>query len=208
MEDQDQRFWPFDRKTSVIVSLILLFIFIFFLKITAGWPSEHSEKFVLIGILILSFLPVLLAVADIIIARGGSLEIKGIKIDFSRVEQLGISSFTIPENIASPGTPVTDSSTKEILEELRQAAKNDIVIINLEEGNAWWETRLLILLSGAERIGKPSIVVFVSTNAGKPNQFAGWAYASMLLARLMEEDKLYNRCVLISRAAANQWNLV
>ena len=208
MENQDQRFWPFERRTSVILALILLFIFLVFLRITAGWPSKDSEKFVLIGILILSFLPVLLALADVIIARGGSFEIRGIKIDLSKVEQIGISSFTIPENIASPGAPVTDSDTKEILKELKLAAKNDIVIINLEEGNAWWETRLLILLSGAERLGKPSIVVFVSTNAGKQNQFVGWAYASMLLQCLMEEDKLYNRCVLITRAAANQWNLV
>ena len=55
------------------------------------WPiSEASDTAVLIGVLIVSLLPVLLALVDIIIERGGVIEYRGVKIDFSNVPSGGL----------------------------------------------------------------------------------------------------------------------
>lgn len=154
------------------------------LRATKAWPSEKIDSTVLIGVLLLGFLPVLLALVDVFIERGGVIEYGGVKIDFSKVPQMGVSGFTVPVNIGVRGEPVTDSSTTQILDSLRQAATCDAVIIDLEEGQAWWETRLLVLLAGAERLKKPEKFVFAGTDAGKAECFQGWAHASDLLPHL------------------------
>jgi hypothetical protein len=61
--------------------------------------------------------------------------------------------------------PVTDSATTQILDTLRQATGDYVVVVDLEDGKAWWETRLLVLLAGAVRLGKPDKIVFVSRDA-------------------------------------------
>lgn len=81
--------------------------------------SEKSDTAVLIGVVLVSLLPVLLAVLDIIIERGGVIEYSGVRIDFSQVPQMGMSGFTVQTNIGVPGQAVSDSSTIEILEALR-----------------------------------------------------------------------------------------
>ena len=84
----------------------------------------------------------------------------------------------------------------------------DAAIIDLEDGKAWWETRLLVLLAGAERLKKPAKIVFVSTISGQNKCFHGWAHSNDLLWRLVQANPQYLRSLLVSRAAARQWELV
>jgi hypothetical protein len=91
------------------------------LRTFLNWPSEQSEKVVLLGILLLILLPIALALLDVIIERGAVVEYKGIKFDFSRSRERGTVGFIIPPNIGVPGQPVTDSSTAQILDTLKQS---------------------------------------------------------------------------------------
>jgi len=146
MSESTSRFWPFDARVSIVSAIALLVVLLFLVAVlreTINWPSEKSENFVLMGVLLMSLLPVFLAVVDVFIERGGVIEYKGVKIDFSQVQTVGISGITVPANIGVRGEPVSDSGTSEILEALRRATACDVVIIDLEEGRAWWETRLL-----------------------------------------------------------------
>lgn len=184
MTDSDRRFWPFKPRVSIISTIILLvglFLLVAMVRSTMGWPSEKSETAVFLGVLLLSMLPVLLALLDTVIERGGIIEYGGVKIDFSQVRQTGMSGITVPVNIGIRGESVTDSSTTQILDALRQATACDVAIIDLEEGQAWWETRLLVLLAGAVRLRKPEKIVFVGTDSGKQQCFQGWAHANDLL---------------------------
>jgi hypothetical protein len=208
MNQNDHRFWPYKTRMSLLLSLVILVLLVIILRFSLGWPSERSETIVLIGALVLSLSPVILALLDIIIERGMAVEIKGIRIDFSKLNAVAIDNFTVSQNIGVPGEPVTDSGTMRILEELRRAVKSDIAIIDLKEGEAWWETRLLLLLSGASRIGQPATIVFVGTEGGKQKTFLGWAPAPSLLACLLRADAMYQRCWLLSKAVARQWELV
>lgn len=163
---------------------------------------------VLIGILLFSLLPILLALVDVIIERGGVIEYGGMKLDFSKVPQVGMSGLTVPVNIGVPGQSVTDSSTTEILDALRQATACDIVIIDLEEGQAWWETRLLVLLSGAVRLKKPQKVVFVGKDSGKDRAFQGWSHPDELLPYLLQAHPQYSLSHQKALAASRQWEIV
>jgi len=211
MNDTDRRFWPFRPRTSIVFTvLILVCLLIIFvvLRATITWPGEKSEPTVLIGILLISLLPVLLALLDAIIERGGVIKAGGVEIDFSQVPQMGVSGFTVPINIGISGQPVFDTSTTEILDALKQATACDVVIIDLEEGQAWWETRLLVLLAGAVRLKKPEIVVFVGKDRGIDKCFQGWCHPSELLPYLLRAHSQYPMSYHKAIAAARQWEMV
>lgn len=90
MSESDRRFWPFKPRTTLVAAIVLsgvLLLMLGVLRATAGWPSEKIEGPVLIGVFVLGLLPAWLALADVIIERGGVIEYRGVKIDFSKVPQ-------------------------------------------------------------------------------------------------------------------------
>jgi hypothetical protein len=178
------------------------------LRATINWPGEKSETTVLIGILLLSLTPLLLALVDAIIEHGGVIKAGGVEIDFSQVPQIGMSGFTVPPNIGITGQAVADSGTTEILDALKQATTCDVVIIDLEDGQAWWETRLLVLLVGAVRLRKPQKLVFIGKDKGIDKCFQGWSHPMELLPLLLQAHPQYLRSYYAAKAAAHQWELI
>lgn len=211
MDPFDQRLWPYKPRSAITSTIAIILVLLVLLGIAQSyihWPSKDSEITVLIGILLISLLPILLALVDLIIARGGTIEMGGVKIDFSQMPQIGNAGISIPVNIGLSGQSVMDSSTTEILDALRQATSCDIVIIDLEEGAAWWETRLLVLLAGAVRLNKPEKLVFIGKDGGVERKFLGWGYSRDLFRVLLKVHPLYLRLYHIANAAAKQWELV
>jgi hypothetical protein len=117
-------------------------------------------------------------------------------------------SVSVPLNAGVPGRPVSDSDTTQILDALRSALTSEIAVVDLEGGNAWWETRLLVLVAGAARLGCPATIVFVGMEEGVTGRFIGWAPSEALLPLLLRVDSRYKECYARARAAANQWELV
>jgi hypothetical protein len=111
----------------------------------------------------------------------------------------------IPPNIGVPGRPITDTATEEILDTLRAATSADVVIVDLEQGRAWWETRLVVLIAGAMRLGRPEAIVFVATDGGVRGAFQGWGYPHDLLPLLLDANPQYAVSYYRARAAAQQW---
>lgn len=212
MNAADRRFWPFLPRTSIILSIAILVGLLFILmilKIAVPWHlSEKSEGTILAGILLFSLLPILLALIDVIIESGGRFKYGGLEVDFSQVSHMGMSGFTVPTNIGVPGQAVSDSSTTQILDTLRHAAACEVVTIDLEDGQAWWETRLLVLLAGAVRLEKPHKVVFVGKDGGVDGCFQGWGFSVNLLPYLLMAHPQYLRSYHAAQAAARQWELV
>lgn len=207
----EQKFWPFPPRYSLIsvaVSLVALLLAVVTLRALWQWPSQQSETVVLIGILLLSLLPIALALLDVIIERGAVIEYGSMKIDFSRHKQNEATGFTVAPNIGVQGRPVTDSETTQILDTLRQATTSEVVIIDLGDGHAWWETRLLVLLAGAVRHKKPDKIVFVAGDANLDRRFQGWSYAEELLPKLVTAHPQYARSLESAWAAARQWEQI
>jgi hypothetical protein len=211
MSDPDLRFWPYKPRLTLaatVAALVGLLLAAAALRALAKWPSPQSETVVLIGVLLLSLLPIALALLDVIIDRGGIIKYGGVEIDFARSQEKGAPGITVASNIGVPGLPVTDSATTQILDSLRQATANDVVVVDLEGGKAWWETRLFVLLAGAVRLGKPDKIVFLGRHANTDRQFRGWSYANELLPRLATAHPQYARSLNSAWSAARQWELV
>ncbi|HLO30219.1 MAG TPA: hypothetical protein VK249_13835 [Anaerolineales bacterium] len=211
MTERNLTMWPFKPRTAIILSIsILLFslILLAIFKSMLAWPAPDSEKIVLLGVFIISLLPVVLMLADTLIERGAVVEYKGVRIDFSQVQRTTTTGITIPANIGVTGQAVNDSGATQILDALRQAVSTNIVIVDLEDGHAWWETRLLVLLSGAVRHNQPKTIVFVATDSGTRNCYQGWGSAGELLPLLLNAHPKYRVIYDSVLAAAQQWAML
>ncbi len=202
MSDQDRKLWPFKPQLSIASSIglfvVLLFVFLI-LKKNGAWPElDNSDITILIGILLLSLLPVLLVLVDTIIKQGGVIEYGGVKLDFSRESQTGMPDLTIPANIGLPDQPLDSSAVPAILDMLKEAASRDVIVLDLGEGGSWWETRLLLLLAGAVRLGKPCKVVFLAKEGGFDSRFQGWGHPDELLPLLLRTNEQYQRSFFLA----------
>lgn len=211
MAKAEQRLWPYGTRTSFGWALLILLGLLAIqalTRYTMGWPGSEVEAAVLIGTAVFALLPIVLAALDILIERGGAVEIKGVKVDFAKPGVSGTPAMTVPVNFGLPGHPVNDSSTTQILDTLQQASRCEAVIIDLADGQAWWETRLLVLLAGAVRIGKPEKAIFLATDAGRGRQFQGWAYTRDLLPPLLDSHPQFLQSYHAAMAAYRQWSMV
>src|SRR5688572_5127204 len=122
MKKSDHNFWPYEPKSSILLAVLLLGILLLLFSIIhylGSWPADISTNTVLIFILVVSIVPVLLAILDIIIERGGTIGYGDFKLDFSKGQQIGFLNLTVPANIGVRGLPVSDSGTENILSALK-----------------------------------------------------------------------------------------
>lgn len=211
MTTPDHKFWPYKPKVSVMLAILVFVVLLIALGASHSivhWPPDTLLNVVFIVVVVISLLPILLAILDVIIDRGGTIGYGDFKIDFSKAAKSGSTGFTISTNIGVRGRAVTDSDTVNILESLKQATSSSISVIDLEDGSAWWETRLFVLLCGAERLGRPKRLVFIATRAGLPQVFEGWGDATDLFECFLKMRPQFQHPLYVARAAANQWNLV
>lgn len=206
----DTRLWPFGARAAILaVPLIAAGLLIVFglSRLLADWPESRSDNLVLIGVVLLSLVPLLLLALDLVASRGGTIEVRGVVINFAGQLQTH-SELTIAANIGMPGVPVPDSGSEQILDTLRAAVANEIAVVDLEDGSAWWETRLVTLCAGAARLDRPRVIVFVATEEGRQGRFQGWGAPEALLRALLRADRRYRESYEAARVAAAQWALV
>ncbi|MEU9144139.1 hypothetical protein [Streptomyces sp. NPDC048349] len=183
-------FWPFGSRTAVLLAPLLLVV------LAVAWGTARtalgleavSPGWVLAAIVGLSLLPLLLLVLSDVASSGGSVEIGSVKIALTAAAR-SHPGLTVPRNVTQQtGASAADSGAVEIMVSLRSLRNSEVVVVNLEDGHAWWETRLLILCAGAARLGNPAVVVFTAQQQGRAGQFIGWARAAHLRDRLLEAE--------------------
>jgi hypothetical protein len=212
MTTSSRQLWRFGGQAAVLAVpavFISLLLVTALLRAIADWPSAESESIVLTGIFLLSLLPIVLLLADSVVERGAVLEYKGLKLDFSRLSSAAVSvSAYVPSNIGVPGHPVTDSGTMEIMATLSSTVDHDVVVVDLHDGDAWWETRVLVLVAGAAHRQRPSAIVFTGKDGGIAGRFQGWGQPLSILKQLLGSNRTYQIIYDTVAAAAKQWERI
>lgn len=181
------RLWPWSHATALVLAPILLVALlglVLVLRAAFRWPGDAYNGWSLLGVVLLSLLPVALLVLQHLVHSGGSLEVPGgLRIAFAATTaERELRSTTLSENLDPTGLPpVGGSSLRSIMRALRQAHDSDVTIVDLRRGQTWWETRLFILVAGAARRGRPRAIAFVGDHQGHKNAFLGWATPSRLV---------------------------
>lgn len=192
--------WPYSKLSAFIaipVTWVVFTILFVLMRKYTNWSDLGSQKFISFIPFIISLLPIGMILLDAISSRGGVVDIKGVKLDFSKVDlnlpEVRRESIKLPDNIGIPGHIVPDSSPMKIIETLRQATSHEIVVIDLKDGNAWWITRLLALSEGAARAGFPKAFVFIGKKENVEHQFLGWAFPRDILKAILKSKEEYEK---------------
>lgn len=181
-----QSFWPYSSQAA-IASVVALWIVLgglaYVFNRYVGWPTDSSQNHVFYVATVIGLLPLALVVLDAVARSGGTVDLRGFKVDFSR-SVVG-SELQLAPNLGQPGPVVSDTAAGNIIEALRTSATHDALRIDLDA--TWWLTRLLALSAGATRAGSPRAFVFIREGANARQAFAGWAPPKAVLDALLEQ---------------------
>lgn len=180
--------WPWSAGVAIALVPVILATLVaahVVVRSTWHWPDERYGGWVLLGIVVLSVAPVLLLLIELLVVSGGSVKVAGVALSFSGASlavAATVHSTTLSENLDTPeDAALTQTSLRSVLRALRRAHDSDITIVDLRQGQTWWETRLFILIAGAARTGRPQAIAFVADRNGKHGVFLGWASPTRLL---------------------------
>ena len=210
------KLWPFRPGTALLASILLLgasIAALVALREADGLPDDRISAWLLLGAVLFSLVPVFLSVLDRVAAGAGTVETPGgVKISFAAVERVArveVATTTISGNLGgTPGVSVADTAGSTILQALKPVLGNEVAVLNLGEGREWWQTRLLLLVAGAARLGQPRALVFTATVSGRHDQLLGWATPRELLrAHLGTANPRLQLAYRRAQAQAGQWTL-
>lgn len=210
------RLWPYRRGTALLASVLLmvaLLLALIGLRQANALPGDRISAWLLLGAVLLGLVPVFLSVLDLVVERGGTVEAPGgVKISFAAVEvsaRVDVSRTTISGNLGgTPGVSVADTGGGTILQTLKPVLGSDVAVLELGEGQEWWQTRLLLLTAGATRLGYPRVLVFTATVSGRTKQFVAWATPEELLrVHLSNASSQMQLAYQRAQALAGRWAL-
>jgi hypothetical protein len=203
------RIWPFGvipALTAAGALLVVLLVTVVVLDVAAHWPDKRWQGWLMLGVVLLAVTPLLLLILDRVAHAGGSVEFRGIKIAFAA--EAAESVITLPRNMGiPPGLAIADSGGFQLQAALREAVRNDVLVVDLEEGSAWWETRLLTLCVGAHRRGQVRAVVFIATDRTVARTFQGWATPGRLARALLDANPEMRHAADNAEVTARRWHL-
>lgn len=194
----DRQLWPYGITAALVAIPLVWIVFVVTLKVTsqfAQWPDAEMRQTVFYVVAALSVVPLVLSLLDFAASRRAVLDIRGVKLDFSKFEGAEAvavrETVRLPENIGIPGQIVSDSAPMQIVHALADATRNEIVRLDIDAGNAWWITRLLALSAGAARAGSPRVLVFVGRRQNVDGVFLGWAAPRDVVQAILASDHRY-----------------
>lgn len=203
--------WPYSRTLAIVSIPIAWILFAVLFSLThkyANWPDAESRNSIVIVAIVVSFIPLLLVLLDFLSSRRAVLDIKGVKIDFGWIDlsqaEVRHESFGLPDNIGIAGAIVSDSSPMQIVSALQEATANEVVLLDIKDGNAWWVTRLLALSAGAVRAGSPKAFVFVGMKENIQGQFLGWAEPASIQKAILNAREPYQTTYQTAMRIARQ----
>jgi len=212
---QANRFWPWPARLAILtvpVVLVVLLTAYGLLRGLARWPTDHYQGWTLLGILLLSLLPIFLLLLEAIVSSGGTLEAPGgVKLSFeatsARVAST-VSSTTLSENLGTlDSEPAGASGMRSILRALRRSERTDVTVVDLRDGQTWWESRFFIVVASAARRPSNQALAIVATKNEVQRSVVGWADPVRLLELHLSAQPDLNTGYQRALAKALQWQL-
>ena len=177
---------------AIFVATMLAFAL---LSSAAGWPNATSGWPVAVGVaLVLAFLRVLGPVLDYLREAGAKLETPLVKLDFAgaaRVVSASGRPWVLSDDLIRKSPSVPDSTLPELERSVQDFANQADIVVDLEDGGAWYTTRIFAVAATAMEIGAPRAIVLVGQKNGAPLQFGGWVKPEDVVTAFSRRDSKF-----------------
>jgi hypothetical protein len=133
------------------------------------WPSEHDGWPLAVAVAaVIAFLPMISRTLSFLQQSGASLEGPfGIKVNFNAVTNIAaVGTAKLTENLVVSGVQINESTFVELNEAAVRATEQTVAVIDLEDGHAWYKTRLFAMAATAELLQAPKALVLIGGLCG------------------------------------------
>ncbi len=189
---------PFSINWREVATGVAVFIFVMIgfgvLASAIHWPNDRDGWPLAVTVAgAIAFLPFIARALSFLQQSRASLEGPfGIKLNFSAAAAAAtIGTAKVTENLVQPGMQINESSFKELNEAALRATEQTVVVIDLEDGRAWYKTRLFAMAATAEILNGPKSIVLVGQRGGSPMQAGGWIRPRDIVKAIVRSDPRY-----------------
>jgi hypothetical protein len=167
------------QEVIVAVGIFILAMLAFaFLSSVAGWPNATSGWPVAVGVaLILALLRSIGPLIDLLRQSGAKLETPFLKLDLAGAAQVSVipgQPWVLSDDLIRRSPSIPDSSLGELERSVQNFASQPEIVLDLEDGGAWYTTRIFAVATTAAVIGSPQAIVLIGQRSTVPRQFGGW----------------------------------
>lgn len=166
-----------------------------FLSSAAGWPNATSGWPVAVGVsLVLAFLRIIGPILDYLRQAGAKLDTPLIKLDFAGAAQVVVAtsqSWVLSDDLIRKSPSVPDSTLPELERGVQNFPSQAEIVVDLEDGGAWYTTRVFAVAATAMEIGSPRAIVLVGQRNGIPRQFGGWVKPEDVVTAFSRQDQKF-----------------
>jgi hypothetical protein len=129
----------------------------------------------------------------------------GVKLNFAAAVAAGQKAapgdaFQMPTADVQAAEPVAESSTSKLESAARDAARHPLLVIDLEDGRAWYWTRIFAVAALSGPFRAPVWLVFIGQEGERPRQVIGYISATKLVRELSESDPRLRRALYRAEA--------
>ncbi|MQX35521.1 hypothetical protein [Roseospira navarrensis] len=170
-----------------------------------GWPNAASgwPLALIVAAVLAAASPALRVLGELQASRASVTLPGGIAFDFSGTV-VETRPDPVPPNIVDPGLMLQDTSQEELDRAAARLAEATFVVADLEDGRAWYRSRLFALAGTAHVLGAPKAIVLLGTLGGEPRQPGGWIAPGDLVTALRRSDARYDALWTHARAYLSQ----
>lgn len=187
-----------------LVLVVALFVGARELREDGAWPGPGSDNLLLTGVFVLGALPLVVVVLDAVILARGSFKTKLFELDLASAGATRATlSVVVPANLGAGTSSIQDTASSNILAELQRATGEPVALIDLGDGQRWWESRLFIFAAGAQRRGQPDAFVFL-TDDPVEGTLIGWATPADVVAAVTRTGRPRSAQYHVSLARATE----
>ncbi len=175
--------------TQVIALFVAGIIAFAVLGEVAGWPSgEGGWPIALLAAAILAGMGPVSRLIDAAEASKATVTLPGgLRLEFAQAV-VHAPAGDLPTNLVAPEVEIADSARQELNRVAGLAADQEVVVVDLEAGRAWYRSRLFALGATATLLERPLALVVVGRRAGSTRQLGGWILPRDLLQAFIDND--------------------
>jgi hypothetical protein len=184
------------QEAIVAAAIFVVAMLVFALLSSAvGWPNATSGWPIAVGVsLVLALLRAIGPVIDYLRQAGAKLETPFLKLDLAgaaRVTVIAQQPWVFSDDLVRKSSSLPESGLGELERSAQNFAGQPEIVLDLEDGGAWYTRRIFAVAATASVVGSPQAIVLIGQKNTVPRQFGGWIKPQDVVTAFSRRDQRF-----------------